>query len=536
MFTRLRLARLFLLLTVLVARPATAGLSFEPVPLHPDHPLERLTQGVAQERLGRRLFGDPLATTMVGTLELFADYPYVRARYVQLVADRQWNRLLLGGAGGHLRAWDGSDSPAGPLAGPEDLDRDPAGRVFVADTGNDRVLVLQLGGDPDGLGLQLLYTIDGLSRPAGVAWDGRETPLNTADDYLWVADTGRHRVVCFALGRQAAHQVATFGSRGNGRDAFLEPRSVAVGPGALYVGDWGNGRLVKLERQGDAVVWQRARTMGTDLRGLAADPWGNVYAALRGRGLVRKLNPALEPLVDAHLPGVTDLALGTLRVIDHRSGQESWTAYSSLAALERWGDDSGGRRLALGADLVDFEWTPNARGATGEFILTDRAAVEVAVYRGQTLLRRVRLGELAAGRRRFDWDGTDTSGRWVGTTGCRLEVSAASLYPDGRGARASRTLAGAPGVPALHAASPNPARPTSRLSFFIPETGGVNLEVVDVVGRVRRQLLSGVLEAGDHSVFWDGRDGGGRPVAQGVYFLKLEAQGETTSRKLTVVR
>ena len=43
----------------------------------------------------------------------------------------------------------------------------------------------------------------------------------------------------------------------------------------------------------------------------------------------------------------------------------------------------------------------------------------------------------------------------------------------------------------------------------------------NVRGQNVRQLVAGGLEAGDHSVTWDGRDDGGARVPSGVYFYKL---------------
>lgn len=52
-----------------------------------------------------------------------------------------------------------------------------------------------------------------------------------------------------------------------------------------------------------------------------------------------------------------------------------------------------------------------------------------------------------------------------------------------------------------------------------------------------RTLLDEVRDAGvEHTARWDGMDGEGRPVASGVYFVRLTANGVTQSRKITLVK
>jgi flagellar hook assembly protein FlgD len=61
--------------------------------------------------------------------------------------------------------------------------------------------------------------------------------------------------------------------------------------------------------------------------------------------------------------------------------------------------------------------------------------------------------------------------------------------------------------------------------------------VYDVAGRVVRRLFGDrTLEAGRHTLGWDGRDDAGRPVAAGVYYLRLTAPGGDATRKVVVVR
>ncbi len=93
-----------------------------------------------------------------------------------------------------------------------------------------------------------------------------------------------------------------------------------------------------------------------------------------------------------------------------------------------------------------------------------------------------------------------------------------------------------PAWPALlGAAYPSPTRGPAAIPFSLERNGRVRLLVYDVAGRLRRRLLDQDLGAGAHHVLWDGRDAAGQPVAAGVYFLRLESDGATSSRSVAVV-
>ncbi len=68
---------------------------------------------------------------------------------------------------------------------------------------------------------------------------------------------------------------------------------------------------------------------------------------------------------------------------------------------------------------------------------------------------------------------------------------------------------------------PNPFNPETRIAFEIPEAMEVNLTVYDIRGRLVKTIVDGVVEAGRHEMTWDGRDGGGRMSASGVYLYNL---------------
>lgn len=94
----------------------------------------------------------------------------------------------------------------------------------------------------------------------------------------------------------------------------------------------------------------------------------------------------------------------------------------------------------------------------------------------------------------------------------------------------------APAGLALAQPFPNPARGATSVAFTLAERAAVTLRVVDAAGRQVRTLTPGALEAGSHTLAWDGRDDEGRSVAPGVYWLDVDAAGQRASRKVVHLR
>lgn len=81
-------------------------------------------------------------------------------------------------------------------------------------------------------------------------------------------------------------------------------------------------------------------------------------------------------------------------------------------------------------------------------------------------------------------------------------------------------------------ASPNPSIGATRLTFELPRRGRVSLAVYDVSGRLVRTIVSGEREAGRFTEAWDGRETAGGARRAGVYFARLELDGEPRTERL----
>jgi hypothetical protein len=83
---------------------------------------------------------------------------------------------------------------------------------------------------------------------------------------------------------------------------------------------------------------------------------------------------------------------------------------------------------------------------------------------------------------------------------------------------------------------PNPSRDGARYRLGVPGSAHVRVAVYNVGGRLIRVLLDRTVDAGLHSISWDGRDEEGRAVPAGVYFARLTASGKDIQVKGVLLR
>ncbi|MBZ0267945.1 T9SS type A sorting domain-containing protein [bacterium] len=89
---------------------------------------------------------------------------------------------------------------------------------------------------------------------------------------------------------------------------------------------------------------------------------------------------------------------------------------------------------------------------------------------------------------------------------------------------------------ALHPAVPNPFGSATSIRFETTRGSSVDLAIYDATGRRVRSLVSSTMDAGSHTLRWDGRNDAGTSVATGIYFVRLRAEGSQITRKMTMLR
>jgi hypothetical protein len=104
-------------------------------------------------------------------------------------------------------------------------------------------------------------------------------------------------------------------------------------------------------------------------------------------------------------------------------------------------------------------------------------------------------------------------------------------------------LTGVPPVVAAHGpafslldAAPNPFGDQTLVRWNLSRNTRVHVDVYDVAGRRVTTLLDAARGAGPGNVRWNGRDTRGVSVAAGVYFVRVQAAGETQTKRVVLVR
>ena len=542
---------LALTLTMCPIGMVSAG-TFEKAPLAPEVGVDVLTRRVARDQVGRELFGNPYATVTLASVDIYDRFPYVETRHFQAVSDPRWNRLLYGERGGSPVAYDGRGGALGPLASPHGMAVDERDRIYVADTGNDRVVVLQATTEQARITLVPLFAIGGLAGPQDVAYSDGGTPFVPGDDALYVAETGRNRVAVLALEASGAREVTRLGDLGSGVGRFAGPMALAVGHADgvntedLYVADAHNRRIVHLRHEGSRLRWIGERRHDANiLTSLATDQWGNVYAASPQAARVTKFSPELVRVADLsgdlsrprsfHVPFVT--------IRDHRNGSVTRAGQPNAVSVDQWSDATGVGLWKLGVELSALA-VEGGDQPVAHFTLTDRAAVTLQVTdaaSGRALASRS-LGALPAGLHTVPLSPQDLMGAGRGRD-LVLKLSAASSYANGTSdvAQARFQVSGdgaiaLPTRPVLMGSTPNPMTVSTRIAMVLPAAGAdrATLAMYDATGRKLR-VWSG-FTPGLNEVEWDGNDDRGRPAGAGVYFYKLELSAMRETGRIALVR
>jgi hypothetical protein len=80
-------------------------------------------------------------------------------------------------------------------------------------------------------------------------------------------------------------------------------------------------------------------------------------------------------------------------------------------------------------------------------------------------------------------------------------------------------------------AHPNPCNASSNIGFYLPEAGYINLKVYDLTGREVATLVEGEISAGEHHAIFNASN-----LASGIYYLRLQSEGQNSSKKIVVLK
>ncbi|MCL2065404.1 MAG: T9SS type A sorting domain-containing protein [Candidatus Cloacimonetes bacterium] len=83
---------------------------------------------------------------------------------------------------------------------------------------------------------------------------------------------------------------------------------------------------------------------------------------------------------------------------------------------------------------------------------------------------------------------------------------------------------------------PNPFNPETIISFDVEVAGNVAIEIFNIRGQKVRTLVNEFLPKGHHEVIWNGENEYGLPVASGVYFYRLQADEQSLTRRMVLLK
>jgi sugar lactone lactonase YvrE len=217
---------------------------------------------------------------------------------------------------------------------------DSAGRIYVTDSGNCRVIPMD---NMSGKNWTSLGTCG-----AGNQQFNNPTGLFVYSiGKIYIADTGNNRIV--QVTDIVGDNWTVFGTQGSSAGQFYQPGGLAVDPsGRIYIGDGGSGRVVRVDNITGA-NWTGLGGFSSLMGAVILDTGGRIYIAdtynnrivrtddmsganwteLGGSGAYQLINPY----------GVTVDPYGTIYIAD-----------------------SHDYRLVVADDMTGSAWTPTARG------------------------------------------------------------------------------------------------------------------------------------------------------------------------------
>jgi subtilisin family serine protease len=93
-----------------------------------------------------------------------------------------------------------------------------------------------------------------------------------------------------------------------------------------------------------------------------------------------------------------------------------------------------------------------------------------------------------------------------------------------------------PQTMALERNYPNPFNPETEIRFQLSASRFVEISIYNALGQKIRSLVGNQLEAGHHTVRWNGRDSNGVDVSSGIYLYQMTAGDFSDIKKMTLLR
>jgi hypothetical protein len=83
---------------------------------------------------------------------------------------------------------------------------------------------------------------------------------------------------------------------------------------------------------------------------------------------------------------------------------------------------------------------------------------------------------------------------------------------------------------------PNPFNPTTSISYGLPRSAHVRLDIFNVMGQKALTLVDEDEQAGYKKIVWDGRDQSGKSLSSGIYFYRLRTGDKEIVHKMSLIK
>ena len=339
------------------------------------------------------------------------------------------------------------------------------------------------------------------------------------DGFLYVSDFARGGVT----------KVSMNGTATNFASGFVEPNGLAFRPdGSLLVANASGNRINRVDPQGNSFVFRSSINNPT---GMLLLPDGNLLVA--------------------------HYRTSTISMIDTDGNLSQFMSGSSLngpVGLDM--DEAGNLYIGNFNDGRIIKRTPDGEttvigdipGWLG-FIAYNNGWIYASAFQINRIYR-VRVDgtdqEIFAGNGRGETaDGDALSASFHGPNGLAASITGDTLFVSEFNGRSIRMITGINAVSTsnedesnplpegfgLRQNYPNPFNPSTAITFDIPSAGHVKINVFDRTGRLISALADQRFAGGSHTLNFEARN-----LASGVYFYSMEYGGQSTIRKMALLK
>ncbi|MBK8946346.1 MAG: T9SS type A sorting domain-containing protein [Ignavibacteriae bacterium] len=84
---------------------------------------------------------------------------------------------------------------------------------------------------------------------------------------------------------------------------------------------------------------------------------------------------------------------------------------------------------------------------------------------------------------------------------------------------------------------PNPFNPSTLISYNLPKSSKISLDIYNLLGQKIVSLVDNLLQnSGKHQIVWNGKDQYGNALASGTYFYRLNANNNVITKKMMLIK